>query len=119
MANEIQQWMREAAAEIEIGKDRCPICGWPLAESSNEGCVIGNCSYRPGDNRGDEKRNLQERGERWLATAGIIAAHAPNIQDVLALHHKWVTVDDLSHEEVQVKLAKALGGDLPQDGGTK
>lgn len=26
---------------------RCAICGWPLAESVEEGCVIGNCSQRP------------------------------------------------------------------------
>jgi len=26
---------------------RCPICDWPLAATAAEGCVPGNCSYRP------------------------------------------------------------------------
>ncbi len=26
---------------------RCPVCHWPLAKTAAEGCVIGNCSYRP------------------------------------------------------------------------
>ena len=26
---------------------RCPICDWPLAATANQGCVEGNCSYRP------------------------------------------------------------------------
>jgi hypothetical protein len=26
---------------------RCIICGWTLAATKNEGCVPGNCSYRP------------------------------------------------------------------------
>lgn len=26
---------------------RCRVCGWPLAESADKGCVPGNCSQRP------------------------------------------------------------------------
>jgi hypothetical protein len=26
---------------------RCPVCGWPLKEQPNDGCVTGNCSMRP------------------------------------------------------------------------
>jgi sulfur relay (sulfurtransferase) complex TusBCD TusD component (DsrE family) len=36
--------------EIMLGyaiQNRCACCGWPLAKSANEGCVPGNCSYRP------------------------------------------------------------------------
>lgn len=29
------------------GPGRCTVCGWPLAESRDKGCVEGNCSYRP------------------------------------------------------------------------
>jgi len=29
----------------KLGK--CLDCGWPLAKSEAEGCVIGNCSQRP------------------------------------------------------------------------
>ena len=27
--------------------ERCPICGWPMAKIAAEGCIPGNCSYRP------------------------------------------------------------------------
>lgn len=30
-----------------MDENRCAICGWPLAASINNGCVRGNCSYRP------------------------------------------------------------------------
>ena len=26
---------------------RCPICDWPFAANRDEGCVPGDCSYRP------------------------------------------------------------------------
>ena len=26
---------------------RCGVCGWLLADSAREGCVVGNCSFRP------------------------------------------------------------------------
>lgn len=29
------------------GPGRCTVCGWPLAESQDKGCVEGDCSYRP------------------------------------------------------------------------
>jgi hypothetical protein len=75
-------WMRVAAAEIEVGKDRCPICAWPLAATMEQGCVIGNCSYRPGDHREDELRNLKKRREHWEATTRIIAeAYAASLAD--------------------------------------
>ena len=28
-------------------ESRCRICGWPLKESVEKGCVVGNCSERP------------------------------------------------------------------------
>jgi hypothetical protein len=27
--------------------NRCPICDWPFAIRAEQGCVEGNCSYRP------------------------------------------------------------------------
>lgn len=27
--------------------NRCAVCGWPLADSSDKGCLRGNCSQRP------------------------------------------------------------------------
>lgn len=41
---------------------RCEVCNWPLAASVAEGCVPGNCSYRP-DPDSDEGRWIQQRRE--------------------------------------------------------
>jgi hypothetical protein len=30
-----------------IVRGQCPICGWPLKNNPSEGCVPGNCSFRP------------------------------------------------------------------------
>lgn len=40
----------------------CPICDWPMASSWEEGCVPGNCSYRP-DYGTPEYSRIQKRRE--------------------------------------------------------
>lgn len=30
-----------------MNDSRCAVCGWPLAKSIDEGCIVGNCSMRP------------------------------------------------------------------------
>ena len=41
--------------------DRCAVCGWPLANQPEGGCVRGNCSERPRPKRlYDEPRAEQE-----------------------------------------------------------
>ncbi len=45
------------------GVPRCAVCNWPLAASPEDGCVPGNCSYRPPEGS-DEYRRLQERRRR-------------------------------------------------------
>lgn len=37
----------EAKRLLEDIQNRCAVCGWPLADSVEKGCVRGNCSYRP------------------------------------------------------------------------
>ena len=27
--------------------NRCPICDWPMAETRDDGCIEGDCAYRP------------------------------------------------------------------------
>lgn len=39
---------------------RCEICDWPLAATRDDGCVPGNCSYRPREGS-DELRRIQKR----------------------------------------------------------
>ena len=37
----------ESAPLPEFPKDRCRVCGWPLATDMKAGCIPGNCSQRP------------------------------------------------------------------------
>lgn len=37
---------------------RCPICCWPLAATREDGCVPGDCSYRPREGS-DEWHRIQ------------------------------------------------------------
>ena len=45
--------------------NRCPICEWPMAKSAHEGCVPGNCSYRP--EHGTPEWNRVQRNRQALA----------------------------------------------------
>lgn len=38
--------LEDAPAPTEQER-RCEVCGWSLAASRDEGCVEGDCSYRP------------------------------------------------------------------------
>lgn len=44
---------------------RCAVCGWPLAEKPESGCVRGNCSHRPRP----EHLYAPDRAEREAAEA--------------------------------------------------
>lgn len=47
---------------------RCPICCWPLAKRREEGCVLGDCSYRP--DRGSPEWHRIQRNRQALAEEG-------------------------------------------------
>lgn len=42
---------------------RCPICRWPLAPRMEDGCIPGNCSYRPDDP--SEQRVVKRRRDEY------------------------------------------------------
>lgn len=59
------------AAEIAIDDPgRCAVCGWALVDAMEQGCVPGNCSYRP------RPKNLYspKRAEREAITHAISTA---------------------------------------------
>jgi hypothetical protein len=61
-------WFR---VEPAIGSDitpRCEVCDWPLASCMAQGCVPGNCSYRPPPGSPDHDRIVARRAE--LAAKG-------------------------------------------------
>jgi len=55
------------ASKREPLPGRCPVCDWPLAKNASEGCVPGNCCYRPDDP--GERERLRVRRE-WLKLMG-------------------------------------------------
>ena len=46
---------------------RCEVCDWPLADSWMDGCVPGNCSYRP-ENPAEQERIRKRRASLALAS---------------------------------------------------
>ena len=36
-----------ANKKAELNIERCPVCNWPMKEKMEDGCIPGNCSYRP------------------------------------------------------------------------
>jgi len=51
--------------EEEYPQSRCEVCGWPLVDDMKHGCVLGNCSYRPGDHNTEEWMRISRR-RKWL-----------------------------------------------------
>jgi hypothetical protein len=45
--------------------DRCQVCGWPLAKSRDQGCVVGDCSFRPQE--GTESYRITQLRRKALA----------------------------------------------------
>lgn len=63
--------LRRVLAEIldlvphnEYEENRCQVCGWPLSASPDQGCVPGNCCYRPGDHSDEWPRLKRQR--KWV-----------------------------------------------------
>lgn len=55
-----EERIRELLGLTDYGPRCCDVCGWTLAISAEEGCVQGNCSYRPRENS-DEYRRIRDR----------------------------------------------------------
>jgi hypothetical protein len=58
---------------------RCRICGWPLYERVDQGCVSENCSLRPGpERRADEPAPYSTDLECAFRVVAFILAQKPN-----------------------------------------
>jgi hypothetical protein len=55
---------REKASAPPDDESRCAVCGWPLRDTIDEGCVRANCSQRPRPDRLYAPERA-EREERW------------------------------------------------------
>ena len=55
---------------------RCRVCDWPLRERMQDGCVEGNCSYRPQQGT-EEHAHIQARRRFLDRHADFYAAKTP------------------------------------------
>jgi len=53
----------QPARSGEAERERCGVCGWTLAESRDNGCVAGDCSYRPEEGSDEWCRIRRKRDE--------------------------------------------------------
>jgi hypothetical protein len=58
---------------------RCEVCDWPLRERKEDGCVKGNCSFRPDVGSDDHKRIQKRRAELDAAKAPAVDESEPPI----------------------------------------
>lgn len=61
----------------DYGPGRCEVCGWPLAESADKGCVTGDCSYRPHAGTAECARIEKRRAALAAKKAGQQPAQPP------------------------------------------
>lgn len=74
---ETSNWYRTPVVGVNLGspvqhaagipeRGKCPVCDWPMAATVEDGCVPGNCSYRPTEGS-DEHRRIRARREKLAA----------------------------------------------------
>ncbi len=99
MSTRPQPFVPELAREAE--RERCPICGWPLVASVDEGCVPGNCSMRSNGDP-DEERRLQVRREAAAAelrhAIAICRAHGRDVVDAGLVQRQDEEIADLREQ---------------------
>jgi hypothetical protein len=66
---EVRRKTRASALDVP----RCKVCNWPLAASVQQGCVPGNCSYRPSDPQ--EQARVRERREALSSQGGQVSTY--------------------------------------------
>lgn len=70
--------------------DRCPICDWPFAATAKDGCVPGNCCYRPRDGYDEWRRIAERRKETAIGSTAVGRSLAGQIEiTVNAERQKW------------------------------
>ena len=72
---------------------RCDVCDWPLANRPEDGCVLGNCCYRP-ESGSAEYYRIQKRKEA-LRTQRLAKLR----EEVVAQAIRWRKTKDYENEE--------------------
>lgn len=53
-------------------KNRCLVCGWPLVSKQEDGCIPGDCSYRPQEPA--EQAKIDARRQQILRVRDAVKA---------------------------------------------
>jgi hypothetical protein len=98
-----------------MSEPRCEVCDWPLAATAAEGCVPGNCSYRPQD--GEERARILRRREELAAprvagplTIDIARREIDRLRALERLVQRWARAHRAHHVHSTMTEAK---GDPP------
>lgn len=77
MLNEIDRRLAAlpSAAQEKPDPTRCYVCGWPLAASRKQGCVAGDCSYRPLQGTPEHDR-IKDRLRAQMSAPSAAPSHA-------------------------------------------
>lgn len=86
---------------------KCMACGWPLKNSPDEGCVQGNCSFRPGEHSSEYARwwartqvlTLARRVPDLPVAAEAPLSHEPTVAEEKPLDSNRADVEDAAHGE--------------------
>lgn len=105
-------------------ENRCPVCGWPLKNKIEDGCIIGNCSVRPAPetraidrywasfnpyhNIADAERlmdKLEEMGFRWVLRKNTIDYYFGFVRGIDEIYGE---IADLKCEAICLAVDKLL-----------
>lgn len=81
----------EGVELVVAGAPRCERCDWPLKASDAEGCVEGNCSYRP-EHGSDEWARMRRRDDA-LRVGRTLDLTAQNVREAHRLMVEELTGD--------------------------
>jgi hypothetical protein len=101
--------------------ERCPVCGWPLADRLEEGCIPGNCSMRPrpAPQTVDARSEFQKLRERVEALEAQAKRDAPLVAAALVWHeatpHLYGEAARRLFEAARAHRAAAVDGDNPTE----
>ncbi len=54
---------------------RCAVCGWPLAETQDKGCLPGDCGMRPLPKRYYDPERAAKEAKKWKGMQDALFPH--------------------------------------------
>lgn len=111
----------DAAPRDARDENRCALCGWPLAVNAKDGCVRGNCGYRPEppltpDHYYDIDRASREYGIDFAKGLPRNAPRAPDPRPAPDVSDDDESPPPMNADELRLyRLCLSLGMERPGD----